>query len=161
MSEILTDARIKEVAKMVSKGCLKYRIPIDDREDILQDVYVRILEREELILRSLDRTDYINQLIDNFICNKVNQVKTRDKYHDHAELPDVEDDRSTDIIDRLALDQLRDHLTPTEQKIYDGYRAGIKPSDIGEELNLSAKNVSVSMSRIVKKLQALVAKDQS
>jgi RNA polymerase sigma factor (sigma-70 family) len=154
MSDFLNSEMVAKIRSMVNKGCTKYRINPDDREDILQDIYVRVLEKEKSIMLADDKVQYVNRLIDNFICTRSKKQSKRARTHTNTEV-DVPDTRGMDITDILTLDDLHKYLTPTEVKIYEGYRQGYTLQDISDQLNMTKVNVKVSMHRIIKRLRTV------
>lgn len=145
----------KSLYKPLCLFALRYTDPVDDAEDIVQQAFADVWDKNRAgnVIGNLKA--YLYQAVRNrslsFTSQPVNAEATE-------QLPDVEDTSEEEDILRSERDarlwDAIDQLPPERKKIFLlSKRDGLKYQEIAEELNLSVKTVENQMSKALKALR--------
>lgn len=144
--------------------CLRYVETLEDSEEIVQDLFVKIWERRTELEINTSIKAYLYRSVQNYALNFLSKKKTQDRYlmiHSRQIHDDFDSDNNELIEEELRL--LLKHailkLPEKRRRIFELSRFdGMKYSSIAEKLSISVKTVESQMTKALKYLR-IVLKD--
>ncbi|PLX04410.1 MAG: RNA polymerase sigma-70 factor [Marinilabiliales bacterium] len=144
--------------------CLRYVETLEDSEEIVQDLFVKIWEKRTELEINTSIKAYLYRSVQNYALNYLNKKKTEDRYlmiHSRQIHDEFDIDRNELVEEELRL--LLKHailkLPEKRRRIFELSRFdGMKYSRIAEKLSISVKTVESQMTKALKYLR-IVLKD--
>lgn len=144
--------------------CLRYVETLEDSEEIVQDLFVKIWEKRSELKINTSLKAYLYRSVQNYALNFLNKKKTQDRYlmiHSRQINDSFNIDRNELVEEELRI--LLKHailkLPEKRRRIFEMSRfEGLKYSRIAEKLSISVKTVEAQMTKALKYLR-IVLKD--
>jgi RNA polymerase sigma-19 factor, ECF subfamily len=144
--------------------CIKYVDRIEDAEEIVQDIFVKLWEKHEELEINSSISAYLHRAVQNYALNFLSKQKVKDKYilvqdrnlyeaFDDG-LVKLEEEELRKILKKAILE-----LPEKRREIFELSRFdGMKNSKIATQLSISVKTVETQMTKALKYLR-IVLKD--
>ena len=128
-------------------------------EEIVQNVFVRIWEKRDLLDVQISVKAYLYKCVHNDCLNYIKHKKIKTKYQDHAAF--IMNDQSENTSDKLILTELQERLQVALNQLPEQCRTifqmsrfeDLKYREIAEELGISIKTVENQMGKALKILR--------
>lgn len=139
----------------------KYLGDMDEAEEIVQEVFVRIWNNRESLDEKQSVDAYLFTSVKNGCFNMLEHWKIKDKYTDllariYTSPPEQSSSHEAFVAEELEKDFHRalEQLPPECRRIFELSRLeGLKYQEIASRLNISIKTVEVQMSRALQKIR--------
>lgn len=140
----------------------KFTINTEEAEEIVQEVFLKIWEKRELLKSEKEIKPYLFMSVQNLCFNLLEHKKVEDKYYsviefvyknsDRKEFDAFEELLGTELQERVK--KVTDSLPAECQRIFLMSRnEGLKYAEIAERLEISIKTVETQMSRALAKFR--------
>lgn len=141
----------------------KNQLSVQDKEEILSDVFLTVWKNKKIIDTSKPLKYYMAGIAKNLIKNRLRKQKRENNWIEFSE-QEVQDLNDIELIceQRQIMEAISEELNSmkiTDYKIFSKYYYYSKSiKEIAEELNMSESNVGVKLHRIKKKLRKNLTK---
>lgn len=142
--------------------CLRYVEEIEDSEEIVQDLFLKLWDKREEIEINSSLKAYLYRSVQNYALNYLSKKKTKEKYlsiqgrhlynsFDNSHLK-LEEDELRAILKHAIL-----QLPEKRRRIFELSRFdGMKYGNIANQLSISVKTVEAQMSKALKYLRVVL-----
>ncbi len=142
--------------------CVRYVERIEDAEELVQDIFVKLWDKHEEIDINSSIGAYLHRAVQNYALNFLNKRKVKDKYmlvQDKADFNTIDDG-----LFKLEQEELRVvlkkailELPEKRRRIFELSRYdGLKNSLIAKQLSISVKTVESQMTKALKYLRVVL-----
>jgi len=142
--------------------CLRYVEKIEDSEEIVQELFLKLWEKHEELEINSSVNAYLYRAIQNYALNFLNKKKTQDKYHviqgkqlyeshDNG-LIKLEENELQAILKKAILKLPEKRRMIFELSRFDGLKYG----KIASQLSISVKTVETQMTKALKYLRVVL-----
>jgi RNA polymerase sigma-70 factor (ECF subfamily) len=144
--------------------CLRYVETLEDSEEIVQDLFVKIWEKRTELEINTSLKAYLYRSVQNYALNFLSKKKTQNRYlmiHSRQLSDDFGNERNELLEEelRVLLKRAILQLPEKRRRIFELSRfEGMKYSRIAEKLSISVKTVESQMTKALKYLR-IVLKD--
>lgn len=145
----------------LSYYCLRYVETLDDSQEIVQDLFVKLWEKRNTLIINTSLKAYLYRSVQNYALNFLAKRKTRESYllsqakrmqEDLHHNPEMEEEELRAILKHAIL-----QLPEKRRRIFELSRfEGMKYNRIAEKLSISVKTVETQMSKALKYLRVVL-----
>lgn len=142
--------------------CLRYVEKIEDSEEIVQDLFLKLWEKHEELEINSSLKAYLYRAVQNYALNYLSKKKTKEKYILHQESHSY--NSINEGLQKLESEELRlilKHallqLPEKRRRIFELSRFdGLKYGKIASQLSISVKTVETQMTKALKYLRIIL-----
>ncbi len=127
-----------------------------DAEEVLQEVFMKLMKNPKLFREESSPTTFLYRVTTNHCFNRMRNSKTRRRLNEEQVKPMLEQQKLSGPYETAALKEVLNHLEEDDAKIaVYRFMDGLKLSEVAEVMEMSRRNVSKRLNRIVETAQRL------
>lgn len=138
-----------------------FRFFPSEAEEIVHDVFLKLVEKPELLNDVFPYKPYLYRAVHNACVNKIEHEKVKEKHANHVafelKMIELEDEVAVDYSIDAKVEKAIDELPEKSKEIMAmKYYKGMKTGEIAEKMDVSKKTVDTHVFRSIKKLRDLL-----
>ncbi|MGM9759822.1 MAG: RNA polymerase sigma-70 factor [Parabacteroides sp.] len=149
------EQHFKQLYQPLCLFALRYTEQVDDAEDIVQQVFTEVWEKNRTGEAVGNLKSYLYQAVKNRVCNLLKAAGLHPTTDQLPELEETSDEERIRLAERDArLWNAIDRLPPMRKQIFLlAKRDGLKQQEIADELHISIKTVEAQLSKAIQSLK--------